>query len=63
MSAQHSENAFLPPLRYKDYAIFAIPSRVGQALVLIHREFPIFWQKSEIHAYRCKSQTLVSPPA
>jgi hypothetical protein len=63
MFAQHSEDAFLPPLRYKYHVIFAVPSRMAQALILFHCESPFSWQRSEIHADRRKGQTLVSPPA
>ncbi len=63
MLPQHSEDAFLPPLGYKYHVIFAVPSRMAQALLLFHCESPFSWQRSEIHADRRKGQTLVSPPA
>ena len=63
MTTQHSENPLLAALRYENYVVFAVPSRMAQALVLFHRESPFSWQRSEIHADRRKGQTLVSPPA
>ena len=63
LPTQHSEDAFLPSLRYEYNVIFAVPSRMAQALVLFHRESPFSWQRSEIHADRRIGQTLVSPPA
>jgi len=49
--------------RDKHHVIFAVPSRMAQALVIFHCESPFSWQRSEIHADRRKGQTLVSPPA
>ena len=63
MPTQHSEHSLLPSLRYENHVVFAVPSRMTQALVLFHRESPFSWQRSEIHADRRKGQTLVSPPA
>ena len=63
LPAQQPEYFLLPSLRNKHYVIFSVPSRVAQALVFFHREFPFSWQRSEIRADRRKGQTLVSPPA
>jgi hypothetical protein len=59
---QHAEYSLLTPLQYEDYVIFAVPSRMAQALILFHCEFPFSWRRLEIHADRGKGQTLVSPP-
>jgi hypothetical protein len=63
LPTQHPEDPPLPALRDKHHVIFAVPSRVAQALVLFHRESPFSWQRSRIHADHRKGQTLVSPPA
>ena len=63
LATQHTKNPLLPALRYKHHMIFAVPSRMAQALVFFHREFPFSWRRLEIRADRRKGQTLVSPPA
>lgn len=60
---QHTEDPLLPSLRNENHVVLAVPSRVTQALILIHRELTFSWQRLEIHSDRRIGQTLVSPPA